>query len=317
MLDHGLLGDGAGCLLNALAHRHARPGVALAKTAAAISLAALAAGCFSVVDLDNFHKRVTSNSASAGSAPFSDLRMNFVAMRPHGGNTFEYRVVDTNNFIQSRGVVKAMSAADTTINVARAVPKVNGPYHLDFYADVNRSGGFDGLGSVISNDHAWRIEPLEDYPAGSVEPVDGLIQVTFLHNTSFTNIDQYPSGTPNPSTDTTLAAQLHVDGLGAFIGKQVELRVSDKSAGHVVCMYRTESVEAASMEAIVPGCVDVETEYVVDIYVDANGDHKYDDPSVGAGDLGFRVGATSGSDGLRQTFDVSDVAQGKVNVGAP
>lgn len=278
---------------------------------------ALVAGCFSVVDLDKFHKRVSANGSQSGTTAFSDLRMTFASMRPHGGHTFEYRVVDSNNFIQSRGIVKAMGSGDTTINVGRAVPKVNGPYHLDFYADVNRSGGFDGLGSVISNDHAWRLEPLADYPEGSVERVDGLIQVTFLHNTSFTNIDQYPSGTPNPALDTTLPAQLRVDGLGAHVGKLVELRVSDKSAGHVVCMFRAEALDAASLDAIVPGCVDVETEYVIDIYVDANGDHKYDDPSVGGGDLGFRVGATSGSNGLRQTFDVSDVAVGKVNVGAP
>jgi hypothetical protein len=282
-------------------------------------VSACALGCFSIVDVDSFHKRVATNSAVAGASPFFDLRMTFANMRPHGGHLFEYRAVDANNFIQSRGVVKAMASGDTTINVARAVPKVNGPYRLDFYADVNRSGGFDGLGSVISNDHAWRIEPLANSEDGlkDTAPVDGLVQTAFLHNTSFTNIDQYPSGTPNPALDTTLPAEVRIDGLAAFVGKLVELRIADKSSGHVVCLFREESLGAASLDAIVPGCVDVETEYLIDVYVDANGDQKYDDPSVAGGDLGFRIGATSGSGGLRQSFDASDLAQGTVNVGAP
>ena len=59
--------------------------------------------------------------------------------------------------------VKAMTSGDTTINVPRGVPKQNGPYRLDFYADVNRSGGFDRgtkipLYALCGISEAWLVD---------------------------------------------------------------------------------------------------------------------------------------------------------------
>lgn len=269
------------------------------------------ASCANVAGLDDFHKRAVSESAATASEFFA-LKLQLVAMKPHVGHMIEYRVIDANNFVQSRGVVRAMTSEDVEIVAQRAIPRTNGPYRLDFYADVNRSGGFDGLGSVVSNDHSWRIEPLVENPEKLRG--DDMVTVTFVHSTTFTNIDQYPSGTKNPSQDTGLGARVHVEGLGPYVGKTVEVRVLEKRSRHVVALYRVMKADAPVLDAVVPGCVDIQTEYDVDVWADANGNGTYDVPSEGA-DRGWRVGVTSSDKGLDAIVDVS--AAGMVDLASP
>ncbi len=281
-------------------------------TFALLGLLGLAsASCANVAGLDDFHKRAVSESAATASEYFA-LKLQLVAMKPHLGHMIEYRVVDANNFIQSRGVIRAMTAEDVEIFAQRAVPRTNGPYRLDFYADVNRSGGFDGLGSVVSNDHSWRIEPLVEN--SEKLRADDVVTVTFLHSTTFTNIDQYPSGTRNPAQDTGLGARVHVEGLGPYLDKTVEVRVSEKRTRHVVALYRVMKADAPVLDAVVPGCVDLETEYDVDVWADANGNGRYDVPGDGA-DRGWRVPVTSSDKGLDATVDAS--AAGMIDLAVP
>jgi hypothetical protein len=272
--------------------------------------------CADVAGLEDFHKRAISESASTASEYFA-MKLQLVAMKPHLGHLLEYRIVDASNYVQSRGVIGAMTSEDAEIVVQRAIPRGNGPYRLDFFADVNHSGGFDGLGSVVSNDHAWRVEPLVPNP--DELRADDIVTVTFLHSTSFTNIDHYPSGTPNPAHDTELGARVRIDGLGTFAGKTVEMRVVDKRTRHVVGLYRTMRAEGPVLDAVVPGCVDIETEYDVDVWADANGNGAYDSPESGV-DRGFRVTATSTDKGLDAHIDLaSATAEGfdRVDVGQP
>jgi hypothetical protein len=269
------------------------------------------ASCANVAGLDDFHKRAVSESAATASEFFA-LKLQLIAMKPHIGHMLEYRVIDANNFIQSRGVIKAMTSEDVELFAQRAVPRTNGPYRLDFYADVNRSGGFDGLGSVVSNDHAWRIEPLVESPEKLRG--DDIVTVSFLHSTTFTNIDQYPSGTPKPPQDTGLGARVHVEGLGEVLGKTVEVRVLEKRTRHVVALYRTMKADAPVLDAVVPGCVDLETEYDVDVWADANGNGQYDVPGDGA-DRGWRVTVTSSDKGLDANVDAS--AAGMIDLAKP
>jgi hypothetical protein len=274
------------------------------------------ASCSAVVDLDRFYEQ-TSQVSQGTTGIYDNLELTFLAMKPHVGQMFEYRVIDSNNMVQSRGVVKPVGPTDITINVPLAVPKTNGPYRLDFYADVNASGGFDGIGSVISNDHAWRVDPLADYPAGNVTHVDGLIQVNFVHNTSFTDINQYPSGTPNPAKDTGLSAAIHVVGANELTGQMFQVRVAEATTQHVVALFRLPVIASVTFDAIVPGCVDTGVDYIVEAYVDANGNGTYDNPATGAGDYGWRVAATSNNQGLSASVDISDLPSGKVDVGPP
>lgn len=274
-------------------------------------------GCTQMVDVDRFHEKSGGVTPAPGTkaTQFLDLQFTVLGMKPHLAHTYEYRVIDANNLIQSRGVMSPLGSADVTVFVPRAIPKSNGPYRIDFYADVNGSGGFDGIGSVISNDHAWRIDPLVDYPAGAVTPVDGLVQVTFTHSTSFTDIDQYPSGTPNKAKDTGLPATVKVTALDEVAGKMLEVRVAEHETKHVVALMRVHAIAQGSLDLVVPGAVDVGVDYDVDLYVDANGNGAYDDPATNGGDWGCRMSVSSTETGLSATMDAT--ADKKVDVGRP
>jgi hypothetical protein len=282
------------------------------------TLVLLLSGCFSVTDLGRFHtEEGTAASPASASGQYLDLKFSMLGMKPHVGQVLQYRVIDAMNRVQSRGVIHGLPAStDVTVFAPAAVPKINGPYRLDFFADVNLSGGYDGLGSVISDDHAWRIQPLADYPADSVPPVDGMIQVTFVHSTSFTDIDDYPSGTKNPAVDTGLAAVIHLKNLPDAVGKLGEIRVAERATGHVVALYRVPQLLAADLDAKIEGAVDVGTDYDVDVYLDANGDEKYDNPATSTSDRVWRVTATSTATGLDATIDAS-LETAKIDVGPP
>ncbi len=273
----------------------------------ALPLLACAAvlGCTQILDVDRFQEKAPAKAAAGVAGQFLDLELNLVGMKPHLAHTYEYRVIDANNLVQSRGLILPLGAADVAIVVPRAIPRSNGPYRLDFFADVNGSGGFDGIGSVISNDHAWRIDPLVDYPAGSVPPVEGKVQVTFTHSTSFTNLDDYPSGTPNKAKDTGLGAVVKLSSLQPATGKLLEVRVSEKDTKHVVGLVRVPSVASATLELKLPGIVDVGVDYLVEVYIDVNANGAYDDPSKAGGDWGIRSAVASTEAGLTHALDVA------------
>src|SRR5260370_40097302 len=113
-------------------------------------------GCFSLVDVDRFHGSPGSQGEVSASTTlpgqYSNLKLTLVGMTPHVSQLFEYRIIDANNFIQSRGVVNPLGGANVIVNAPLAVPKVNGPFHLDFYADVNCSGGHHGLPRGVDPD---------------------------------------------------------------------------------------------------------------------------------------------------------------------
>jgi hypothetical protein len=273
-------------------------------------------GCTSVLDVDRFKEQQASQPSNVVTSQFLDLELTLIGMKPHVAHTYEYRVVDANNLVQSRGVVAPLGAADVKLFVPRAIPRSNGPYRLDFYADVNESGGFDGIGSVISNDHAWRIEPLVDYPAGAFKPVEGRVQVSFTHSTSFTNIDNYPSGTPNKAKDTGLGVVVKLASLEQAAGKMLEVRVAEQETKHVVGLLRVPAVASPTLDVKIPGVVDVGVDYFVDVYIDSNANGAYDDPSKEGGDWGIRSAASSTEAGLTHEIDVASEPHA-VDIGSP
>jgi hypothetical protein len=286
----------------------------------AMALLLAMSGCFTLVDVDRFHTAQGSAAAAAQpnkSGEYLNLTLSLAGMTPHVTQLFEYRVIDANNFIQSRGVLNPLGAPDVTVHVPLAIPKVNGPFRLDCYADVNNSGGYDGIGSVISNDHAWRIDPLADYPPGSVSPVDGLVQVKFTHNTSFTDINQYPSGSPNPPHDTGLAAAIHVANAGPLHGVLIQVRVIDMAANRTVGLFRVPRIVQAAFDMTIPGVVENGVSYDVLVYVDANGNGIYDNPAAGLGDFGWRLAATADTTGLSVRVEAQTTGAANVDVGAP
>lgn len=258
-----------------------------------------------------------SSTQTGGATQYVNFKFTLVGMTPHISQLFEYRIVDANNFVQSRGVVNPLGGPNLVIDVPKSIPKVNGPFHLDFYAGVNESGGYDGIGLVVSQDHAWRIDPLEDYPVGSVTPVDGLVQVTFTHNTSFTNIDTYPSGTRNPSKDTGLGATIHVTNAQNLQGDLMQVRLVDSGANRTVGLFRLPKISQPTFDMTVPGVVEDGVEYNALVYVDANANGNYDNPATGGGDLGWSVTGTADTTGLNVSLDAAQIGLAKADVGAP
>jgi hypothetical protein len=282
-------------------------------------------GCFSLVDVDRFHPSPSSQGGSQGDltaatnlpGQYSSLKLTLIGMTPHVSQLFEYRIIDANNFVQSRGVVNPLGGANVIINAPLSVPKVNGPFHLDLYADVNGSGGYDGIGSVVTQDHAWRIDPLQDYPAGSASPVDGLVQVTFTHNTSFTEINDYPSGTPNVPHDTGLGATIRVSNAQSVLGALLQVRIVDTGANRTVGLFRLPRITQPAFELQIPGVVENGVDYSALVYVDANKNGSYDDPAMGAGDLGWSVSGAADATGLTVSLDAATIEVAKVDVGPP
>jgi hypothetical protein len=278
-------------------------------------------GCFSLVDVDRFHTSAGPQGDVSASTTlpgqYSNLKLTLVGMTPHVSQLFEYRIIDANNFIQSRGVVNPLGGANVIVDAPLAVPKINGPFHLDLYADVNGSGGYDGIGSVVTQDHAWRIDPLQDYPAGSGAAADGLIQVTFTHNTSFTEINDYPSGTPNVPHDTGLGATIRVSNAQNLLGALLQVRIVDTGANRAVGLFRLPRITQAAFELKVPGVVENGVDYGALVYVDANKNGSYDNPATGAGDLGWSVSGAADATGLTVSLDAATTEVAKVDVGPP
>jgi hypothetical protein len=296
---------------------------------AALAIALSLGGCFAIVDLEKFHvsKAPLSGDDGGTSEPesgapmtgYSTLKFHVVGFTPHLTQLFEWRVIDSNRNIVFLGRVNPLGTPDVTITAPMAVPPgASGSFHLDFWADMEGLGHYDKIGSVLTNDHAWRIDPLQDYPEGTPHQ-NGVIQVTFVHNTDFTEINDYPSGTPNPPIDTTLPTTVTITNAGALMGKLVQVRIAPTgTGGQTIGLYRVPKVTDSTVTLLIPGVVEPMGIYDVLVYADANGNGVYDNPANGAGnDLGWSTSGTTGTNGLNVTVDASNTAAGNVDVGAP
>ena len=262
--------------------------------------------CFAVTNLDRFH------AAAGGTGDYQDLVFTFHGAVAHPTDLFELRVIDANNIIQMRGVYQPMVTPDTTVHIPKAVPRVNGPYRLDFYGDRNHSGGWDGLTDAPDHDHGWRIEPLQS--TTGTDP--NTITVVYEHNTSFVEINDWPAGKVNPPKDPGLPVNFHFKNLAALQGKFLQARVADATSGHTAALYRLPSLPAPSADGTVEGVIESEVTYDVYVYLDANGNGAFDDPAKNAGDLGWKMVATANARGLDVTFDGASPA-GHEDVGPP
>lgn len=247
---------------------------------AAVLTSALATSCFAVTDLNRFGKPapVTSN--------FSDLKLTVRGMTSHVNELVEYRVVDGSNVIQSRGLLKPLGGVNATVFAKGAVPKLNGPFRLDFYADHDNSGNYNVLRPDQVNDHAWRL-PLTDAQLNE----EGVFDIIFDHNTSFTFLDD--QGTPR---EIGKAATVRLKNMGGFAGKRVEVRIADASSQRVVALYRVPALTTPELDATVPGMVEPGVTYAVEVYTD-------DGTGAPASVRAFRFDQAATEGGLDATFD--------------
>jgi hypothetical protein len=254
-----------------------------------MSLVLPLASCALVTDLDRFH------ASPAGASNFVDLKLTVRGMRSHVNELFEYRVVDSTNTVQSRGFVRPLGGVDASMFAPGAVPRQNGPFHLDFYADHDNSGGYNNTPNQIL-DHAWRL-PID------LAQVDenGALNMLFDHNTSFNYLDD-----PAPAKEYGKAAHVHFTNMASLTGRRVELRIADASAKRTVALFRVPSVTGPDFNADIPGMIESGVDYDIEVASDdgASGDLR-----------AFRVTVSGTANGLSVDFDPARVPP--VNDAAP
>jgi hypothetical protein len=247
-----------------------------------IALGTLSSSCFLVTDLDRFH-----SAPAIADSNFSDLRVTVRGMTSHVNERVEFRVIDNANVIQWRGIIKPLGGPSASFYAVGAVPKQNGPFHFDFYADHDNSGGYDPRPDTFI-DHAWRLT-LDEKVDPTVLDANGVYTIVFDHNTSFTNLN-----TPAPPTEFGKPALVHLHGMAPFANRRVELRVSDASTKRAVAMYRVPSFQGEDYDAQVDGMTEPGVTYSVEVYSD--------DGNLGAVRT-YRFESLASDTGLEATFD--------------
>lgn len=245
---------------------------------AAIALLLGLSSCFEVTNLDRF-----TQPAALVQGNYNDLSVAWRGMNAHVNQYVEFRVIDNSNVIQSRGIFDPLGAVDVSFLVPSAVPKLNGPFRFDFWADNDENGVYDLDPAGADKDHSWRL-PLDS----SLLNDNAQYVISFDHNFSFTDVS-----TPKP-VEIGKPATLHITAVGAFANRRFEMRVADASSGHVVALYRVGSLTKATYDLVVPGMIESGSAYTVSLYTD--------DGNLGAV-RAFTLPATATDTGLELSFD--------------
>lgn len=179
------------------------------------------------------------------------LTLNLTGMTPHVGQLLEARLIDkTNGMEMERLTVAEISSADFTLDFGAA--EDNNSYWIDFYADHNDNGYYDG----IPTDHAWRIT-VNDFMEGAT--------INFQHNTNFSEID------------FRHMYKLEFQGMSPHIGQQLEVRLVNMNSGQEYGRVKIMSIPSEEFDVFLPYLVSGES-YFVDFYADHNGNGTYDAP---------------------------------------
>lgn len=230
-------------------------------SASLLASLALTAGCTLAVDVDRFKESSAATGPGSQQIGQNDtLVLKLAGMTAHQNQMLEYRVVgNSDNLIYFRGFIKPLGVPTLTLTAPGAVPRTDKQkFRLDFYADVNNSGDFDGLDSVTSNDHAWRVDELKAANAA------GEIVIEFTHNFDFTDLYQFPKGTQAPAKELFAEANFALQNVGT--DKIVEMRVIDTGSKHTAVLYRFPQAKDGD-KAKVKGMIEVGNAYVVDVAV--------------------------------------------------
>ena len=141
------------------------------------------------------------------------LNFEFQNMTPHIGHTGHIRVIDVSSMKEVARVRETIPSAGYSVQLLCL--QVGRSYNVDFYADFNMNGVYDEPPA----DHTWR---------RVIDVVTADVNLLFVHNTQFTNIN-YPNEPPVTTdiitsdwsgrwhnntfnTDSTAAAQLTLNG---------------------------------------------------------------------------------------------------------
>ena len=280
-----------------------------APLAAVAALGLASASCTTSLDLDRFKMEESSSQMTSPiNVNYYDVKFTAKSMLPHFNEYLEVRVVDRLNHVQAKAIYNEMVYADFSLYLARVIPKANAPYRLDFWADHNLSGQYDGIqGGVNEKDHAWR-RVLADPLPEDMRIVGSRYELEFLHDTSFVDIFTDLEGNPITGEDTLLPCDINVIAPN-HLGKMIELRVVEKASGRLVGLYR-QGRARESFHALIPGVLDELTDYVVSAYVDVNDSGTYD-----GGDPSWKLEFTSKETGAAIDADLSVLPEAPIETG--
>ncbi len=283
------------------------PRLAPLLTVAALGLAS--ASCTSSLELDRFRMEESSMQTAAPiNVNYYDVKFTAKSMLPHFNEYLEVRVVDRLNRVQAKAAYNEMVYADFQLYLARVIPKANAPYRLDFWADHNLSGRYDGIkGGVNEKDHAWR-RVLADPLPEDMRLVGSRYELEFLHDTAFVDIFTDLDGNPISGEDELLPCDINVIAPD-YVGKMIELRVVEKASGRLVGLYR-QGRARETFHALVTGILDEQTDYEVSVYVDVNDSGSYDE-----GDPSWKLAFTSKDTGAVIDADLAALPQSPIDTG--
>jgi hypothetical protein len=276
-----------------------------------VVLPVVATSCTNSLDLGRFRTSEASSVDTAIAVSFFDVRFGARGMTSHLGEYLEVRVVDKQNRLQAKAVYNDVTGPDFAFHLGRIVPKANAPYRLDFWADHNNTGRYDGIeGGINEKDHAWR-RVLADPLPEDMRFAQGRYDLDFVHDTAFVDIATDLQGNKVSAADTLLPFTLRVANGKPYLGKMTEIRVVDKTSTRLVAFHRQGRMKEAYL-ALVSGVLDEVTTYEVSVYVDVNDNGKYD-----ASDPSWKLDLTSNSEGLVADLDVTTAPQGPIDTGEP
>lgn len=239
--------------------------------------AGLSSSCFAVTDLDRFEP-----AQAVAPANFNNLKVTVRGMTSHVAERVEFNVIDSQNFVQSRTLIQPLGGPDATFSFVGAVPKQNGPFRLDFYADHDNSGGYTFPRPDAFLDHSWRIE-LTD---AILDKNTNTYVIEFLHNQSFVDLP--------PPIELGKRLLVHLKAMQPFLGKRVEVRVSDAATQRGVALSRVPQLGEPDKDLEVSGMLETGVGYRVEVYTDDGN---------GGGIVAFRFDQTADPNGLEVTFD--------------
>lgn len=277
------------------------------------------AGCTAVTDVDRF-----GSSLEEPKGNYRALDFTITGMKSHVSKYFELRLIDGRGWTQFIAISDPFEPDEIARFVAPAVvPRSNAnEYRLDFFGDMNNDRAFndnestDAEGKFVDRDHSWRLERLDRARQSELRIEPSVIKVNYGHNYEFKDLNV----PPRPTEVTGSPVIIDLIKLAPFQNKRLEVRVAalDEGEPRTVGLFRIARVEKTETQITLPEIIrEANTAYEISVYVDANGNNEYDDPSRGRGDLGWRFPATSQNDRtLRARFD-PDETNSNIAVGEP
>jgi hypothetical protein len=248
---------------------------------------AVCIACTATLDVDNYrteNKPTTQVRDAVLDANYFDLRFSALGMATHLDEHFELRILDKNNQIVTKAIFDNVTNERFSLFLGKSVPKQleNRPYRIDFWADHDNKDrtkpvGYNepATGALIDEkDHAWR-QLLREAAPPEGHLLNGQYEITFQHNTNFTNIlTGADNVTKVPQDVSKRDCHLAVALDRQFLGKTFELRITSKDDGHLAGLWR----DGRAPERIKVDILHIldEGSYTASAFIDEDGSGKYE-----------------------------------------